>query len=293
MPEFKVKDHEPSILPEGEWTLAFADEFDGEALDRTKWANRLSMMGRRWFWTEDAVELDGKGNARFFLKKDETGNLLTTQLQTGFNFMDEPIRRIEADDASVFVKPSWNEDQLQWKIGKLHENLYLHGPGYFECRCRLQQKEGWWSAFWLQSPVIGSTIDPKTSGCEIDIMESFSVGTVNGHNVFTGGYGVDKKRVKVGGMEGVDTSVFHRFGLKWDETGYTFYVDGKEDGRVDLYHAPDGSVHDLRSAFPLFILISTEVRGYRKEGKPWPESFEAFEAGDDFLVDYVRVFDRK
>ena len=52
MREYKVKDHEPSILPEGEWTLAFADEFDGPAIDRTKWANRLSMMGRRWFWTE-------------------------------------------------------------------------------------------------------------------------------------------------------------------------------------------------------------------------------------------------
>ncbi len=293
MREYKVTGHEPSILPEGEWTLAFADEFDGPAIDRTKWANRLSMMGRRWFWTEDAAEIDGKGNLRLFIKKDEAGNLLTTQLQTGYNFMDEPVRRIEADDASVFVKPSWSEDQLQWQIGKLHENLYVHGPGYFECRCRLQQKPGWWTAFWLQSPVIGTTLDPNTSGCEIDIMESFSPGTVNGHNVYSGGCGVDLKRIKVGGMDGVDTSVFHRFGLLWDETGYTFYVDGKADGHADFCTSPDGRKVDLRSTYPLFILVSAEVRGYRKDGKPWPAAFEAFEAGDDFLVDYVRVFDKK
>ena len=42
------------------------------------------------------------------------------------------------------------------------------------------------------------------------------------------------------------------------------------------------------------ILISTEVLGYRKEGKTYrPEALDAARAGDTFLVDYVRVFDIK
>ena len=67
------------------------------------------------------------------------------------------------------------------------------------------------------------------------------------------------------------------------QTGYTFYVDGEEDGHIE----------DFVSHIPEFILISTEVRGYRMENhEPIPEAFEAAAAGDTFLVDYVRVFDR-
>jgi hypothetical protein len=111
-------------------------------------------------------------------------------------------------------------------------------------------------------------------------MESFHPGVINGHNVFTGGYGLDLERAKVGGME-VDKTVYHRFGVRWDETGYTFYVDGVEDGHVDQF----------QTARPEFILISTEVRGYRKteERLPMPEAYDAI--GDTFMVDYVRVFD--
>ena len=33
MQKFEVKDHEPSFLPEGNWKLVWADEFDGTELD--------------------------------------------------------------------------------------------------------------------------------------------------------------------------------------------------------------------------------------------------------------------
>ena len=32
-----VPGHEPSLLPPGDWTLVWNDEFDGDELDRTKW----------------------------------------------------------------------------------------------------------------------------------------------------------------------------------------------------------------------------------------------------------------
>lgn len=43
---YEVKGHEPSILPEGNWKLTWADEFDGNELDRSKWDYRMSMMGQ-------------------------------------------------------------------------------------------------------------------------------------------------------------------------------------------------------------------------------------------------------
>ena len=67
--------------------------------------------------------------------------------------------------------------------------------------------------------------------------------------------------------------------MNWDESGYTFYIDGVEDGHID------GHV----SQIPEFILISTEVQGYRsKEHHPTEAAKDA--VGDTFLVDYVRVF---
>ena len=162
MKEFKVKDHEPSFLPDGEWELAWADEFDGTELDETKWDYRTAMMGREHpAWTRNGVHLDGKGNVVFTMI-EEDGRPVSSQLQTGYNFMDQPL-----------IPTTFGKEHLQWNIGKLHEHKYLHGYGYYECRCRLQQKAGWRVAFWIQSPVIGASLDPADTGVEIDIMESF------------------------------------------------------------------------------------------------------------------------
>lgn len=270
MKEYQIENHESSFLPDGEWELVWADEFDGDVLDTTKWDYRMSMMGKQHpAWTRNGLHLDGQSNAVFTVIMED-GRPVSSQLQTGYNFMDEPV-----------VSTTFGKDYLQWPIGKLHENKFTHGYGYYECRCRLNQKNGWWTAFWIQSPVIGASLDPADTGVEIDIMECFVPGKVKPHNVFTGGYGLDMKRNHVGGMD-VDKTEFHRFGLLWDETGYTFFVDGQENGKV---------TNDL-TARPEFILISTEVRGYRFEDHtPTKEAFEA--VGDTFLVDYVRVFDKK
>lgn len=271
MQEYKVDKHESSLLPDGkDWKLVWADEFDGTELDRSKWANRTTMMGKKWpAWTENGTELDGKGNLVFTLiEENGSGNPVSAQLQTGFNFMDQPV-----------VPSRFGTDALQWPIGKLDENLYTKKYGYFECRCRLQQKPGWWSAFWIQSPTIGASLEPSLTGTEVDIMESFVPGTVAGHNIFTGGYGLDMQTRHVGGKK-VAVDEFHRFGLKWDETGYTFYIDGEEDGKIE----------EFVSNRPQFILITTEPHGYRKDGHQPTEEARAA-VGDTFVVDYIRVFD--
>ena len=80
------------------------------------------------------------------------------------------------------------------------------------------------------------------------------------------------------GME-LSPDEYHTFAVYWDENGYTYYVDGKEDG-----HNPSPV-----SKVPQFILLSTEVNGYRVGATASVEARLA--VGDTFVVDYVRVFD--
>lgn len=265
-------EHAPSLLPDGtKWTLVWNDEFDGTELDRTKWDYRLSMMGKRHpTWVDDGVSLDGNSNAVFRIYEKD-GEICSSQLQTGYNYMD-----------TIVEKSKFGADDLQWPIGPLHQNKFTHGFGYYECRCKLQETEGWWSAFWLQSPIIGCCLDPKIAGIEVDVMECFHHGAIAPHNLFFGGYGKDMQNRHVGGVKGLDTSVYHVFGVNWNAQGYTFYIDGQEDGRIE---APVSHQEQ-------FILISTEVQGYRREDhRPSSEAYQTLKAGDRFLVDYVRVYD--
>jgi len=273
MKKFEVKDHAPSLLPdEYDFNLVWADEFDGDKLDESKWDYRLTMMGKRHAaWTDKGVKIEN--GCAVFSVFEENGEVVSSQLQTGYNFMDQPV-----------VSTTFGHDILQWPIGKLHENKYTHRYGYYECRCRLQRSEGWWSAFWLQSPIIGASLNPALTGSEVDVMESFHPGQVKPHNVFTGGYGLDMQRRKVGGDLTMDTDEFHYFGVLWLPDKYVFYVDGVKDGEIC----------ENVSGTDTFILISTETNGYRKENhRPTEEAFGAAKAGDTFAVDHVRVFDIK
>ena len=267
---FEVKDHAPSLLPDGfDFELVWSDEFDGNTLDTSKWDYRLCMMGKRHpAWTDKGVRIEN--GCAVFTIFEENGEIVSSQLQTGYNFMDEPVQ-----------KTTFGPDHLQWNIGKLKENKFTHRYGYYECYCKLQQLPGWWSAFWMQSPIIGASLDPKMTGSEVDVMEYFHTdGTIVPHNVFTGGYGLDMQRRMVGGKQ-VNKEEFHHFGLLWLPDRYVFYIDGEEDGTIS----------ENVSAIPEFLLISTEVRGYRYENHhPTAQAKETARVGDQFLVDHVRVF---
>ncbi len=290
MKKFEVENHEHSLLPEGKkWKLVWNDEFDGDTLDESKWSYRINFWGKPFpAYCDKGVSLDGKGNVVFRPVKMEDGRICSSQLQTGSNSFDIP----KYDDLEVNICG----DNNFWPLGRLPKPTFMHRYGYYEVRCKLQQTEGWASAFWLQSPSIGTTYDPEWSGVEIDIMEYFGMHKLTSGN-FYGGYGKDLKqsaRVRydfkgnnVGNDQvtkeenGTAEEEFHRFGLLWTENEYVFYFDGKEMARSN---SPVSKV-------PQFILLTTEVKGYRNgDGtKHQPNAEESL--NDEFVVDYVRVFD--
>jgi len=278
---FKVDGHESSLLPDGEWKIVWSDEFDGTELDTTKWEYRTHIWGKRHpCFSEDGIILDNNSNAIFKITEKD-GVICSPHLQTGSNWIDSPR---ESDNVSNAVEHE-NNSGLKWPIGKLQKPKFTHRYGYYECRCRLQKHAGWWSAFWLQSQIIGSSLDPGLSGIEVDIMESFNPGEVSVHVLHYDGYGEDHKRRIIGEHKnGMTLDEYHRFGVLWEPDGYTFYIDGIQDGE---------KAESPVSHIPQFILISTEVNGYRTSAHaPTEEAKNAAKVGDEFVVDYVRVFDR-
>ena len=82
-------------------------------------------------------------------------------------------------------------------------------------------------------------------------------------------------------------------GLLWEPDGYVFYCDGKEVSRAS---------NDV-SEVPQFILLTTEIQGYRSSAKKKvllngeatevaPYEIQEDFVDDAFIVDFVRVYDK-
>lgn len=267
MKETAIEGHEASLLPEGkQWKLVWQDEFDGDTLDLTKWSCRLHLMQQRHnTFTDEGAVLDGKGHLHLILIEKD-GQYYSSHLQTGSNYMD---------------RPGEGYGKFTWPVAEFEKPKFMHKYGYYEIRCKLQTQPGWWSAFWLQSPVIGASPDTSVSGVEVDIMENFTRDGIVEHNNHWNGYGKDHCQAASGKRELKETpDGFHRFGLEWSPSGYTYYIDGEKSWQVD------GPVSHREQ----FILISTECMGYRNSDNPAEELLKA-QLPDAFIVDYVRVFD--
>ena len=280
---------EGSLLPEGRrFRLVWNDEFDGVGLDASKWSFRTNFWGRRaaWFATpEDGAVTVAGGFAHLKVVRRTDGSYCSPQLQTGGLLWDD-------------LDPKTGNGVV-WPFRPRTRPKFAHRYGYYECRARLQREKGWWSAFWLQAPANGATLDPRRSGVECDIMESFEPGRHIVHAFHYNGCGPEYARFNAQRApytptpEGalnvsfpISTDEFHVFGLLWEPDGYTVFFDGRQSG-----HKVGRGKGEAVSETEEFILVTTELKGFRQDGRPVPEVAAACAAGDEFTIDWVRVYD--
>jgi beta-glucanase (GH16 family) len=174
-------------------TLVWNDEFDGTAVNTSKWNYRAEGTVRNYGIVDRrTIALDGKGNVEIKVLKDE---------KTG-----------------------------KYYIGELGtDGIYSQTYGYFECRAKMNRSLGAHVSFWLQSRDMSKVGDPAANGTEIDVFEYHrKTPDIVYHNLHWNGYGTDHQTVGYK-MNYPDVKEgFHTFGLKWTPTEYIFYVDGKK-----------------------------------------------------------------
>lgn len=244
-------DQQASASPPA-WQLVWHDEFDGAALDTTKWVRETG--GNGW----------GNGELEFYTDRVENA-----RLENGYLVIEA---RQEALGNQAYTSARLKTQGLgAWKHGRI------------EARIRIPRGQGMWPAFWMLGDDISQVGWP---GCgEIDIMENIGKepsrvhGTVHGPN-YSGANGVGGSYNLRSGAFADD---FHVFAIEWQASGIQWFVDSTLYKTVLPGDLPGRWVFD----HPFFILLNVAVGGYWPGN---PDSTTLFP--QTMLVDYVRVYQR-
>ena len=257
----------PASLDLDGFTLVWEDEFDGSAIDSSKWTGykcsaEKSKTRMGCWWNTDMASV-------------RDGNL---HIQTKYY-----------DKGYKGGRRGW------YSCGLCTDGLFDQTYGYFEIRCILPKGIGSWSTFWMMPHNINDSIgNGGTDGAEIDICEaayyqyklSDNVNVVSS-TIHYDAYGSEhrQKTACTPFIENNDPyEEYNTYGVEWNDKEYIFYINGVETGRTDF-----GGT----SKVPEYMIINSNVNG--TEGFPlngWVGDALTFdsEAPTDFIVDYVRVY---
>ncbi len=259
---------------EGDWVQTFTEEFDGPAVDYSKWnIYARNFWDKRTHFSKDNLILkDGKAILRY-------------EKKTGFH-NDDPT-----DKETV--------GQTDYACGFLNTyGKWTQRYGYFESRVKLPTAPGLWPAFWLMpdrgkgssykghyrvGTALQPGVDTGNGGMEFDIVESLSGWGPYRYNIamLWDGYGKGGKQLGSTKIyirpdkEGYITS-----GLLWTPGSAIYYCNGKEVLRWE-----NERISDLQE----YIMFDVVTGGW---DKTLPQIDDA-KLPEDFIIDYVRVWQRK
>lgn len=246
--------------------LVWSDEFDGEALDSTKWKG-ISFTGE-----ETEVRKGGYWNMSQVSVKDGNLHISTDYYENGYN----------------------NNGKAGWYSAAVYtKDLFEQAHGYFEVRCILPKGNGMWSAFWLNNSGMANVDGSGKDGAEIDVFESAFYGSAISNRVSTNihydGYGEGLQSTNVCTpviAANNPYEEYNTYALEWNENEYIFYINGIETGRSTFGGASEAEE---------YLLLSVEVGGSGGEAKDsWAgKKLEPDTETTGFIVDYVRVYQYK
>jgi beta-glucanase (GH16 family) len=241
--------------------LVWSDEFDGTAVDTTKWSFQLGdgsevNLPRGW----------GNNEQQWYTENNATvanGFLTITarkeSVQASFNYTSARLRSYRKGD---------------WTYGR------------FEMRAKMPLGKGLWSAFWMLST--NREYGGWAASGELDIVEYLGsepdevFGTIHyggewPNNTFSG----TPYKLPEGGSFDQD---FHVFAIEWEEGEIRWYVDDVHYGTKTEWFssaAPFPAPFDKKMHLLLNLAVGGDLPGA-------PDANTQFPA--EYVIDYVRVY---
>jgi beta-glucanase (GH16 family) len=244
--------------PPTAWTLVWSDEFNGNALDGTKWSVQ----------TGDgcAIGLCGWGN-------NELQWYQPDNVQVSDGILTITARREPAGDRSFTSARIRTLNHGDWRYGR------------FEIRARLPQGQGLWPAIWMLPS--DSLYGRWAASGEIDIVEVVGNEPARAHGTLHYG-GVFPANEYTGDWYQLDSGSFaddfHTFALEWEEGEIRWYVDGVHyQTQTDWYstNAPYPAPFDQRFHLVMNVAVGGNWPGSPDLTTPFPQTLD---------VDWVRVY---
>lgn len=249
-----------SILQAQDWQLVWADEFDGNSLDESKWSYQFGTGSSEGLsnWGNNELQYYTDREENIFVQDGNLHIVAREESYQGKNYTSARLRSIYQGD---------------WKYGR------------FEIRAKLPKGQGLWPAVWMM-PTDDSYGGWAGSG-EIDIMElvGHEPDVVHGTLHYGGSW---PDNVESGASfrldEGAFADNFHTFVLEWREGKMRWSVDGQ------LYQTQSQwftQGHDFPAPFDkrFHMLLNVAVGGN------WPGSPDGTtEFPQQMIIDYVRVY---
>jgi beta-glucanase (GH16 family) len=243
------------------WSLAWAEEFDGQAgapADPRTW--QAETGGHGWGNSELQYYTSEPANAAL----DGSGNLAITAARPGSRLATARYEGCQYTSARLITK-----------------NLRSFRYGLVQARIKLPPGRGIWPAFWM----LGTSIDTAGwPGCgEIDVMENFGTSASVVHGTVHGP-GYSGERGITGSFDaGAPLAAgFHAYSVCWEPGRIRWYAGQALYHTVtpaDLHGRPWVFDHD----FYLLINVAVGGRPSRAPGRStaFPQSM---------LIDYIRVY---
>lgn len=240
---------------DGNYTLAWSDEFNGTSLNSSNWVYDTGTGSSGW----------GNNELEYYTNRTSNvsvsgGSLVITARKESYNGSSYTSGRIKTQGLKTF------------KYGKI------------EARIKMPNGQGLWPAFWMLGTNITSVSWP---GCgEIDIMEHVNsdsnvVGTAHWDNNGHASWGCTTQNNYWNNFS-VDVTQYHVYAVEWSSTAIKWYVDGTQYMELDTTNGTGGTEEFQKNFFIILNLaVGGNWPGNPNSATPFPSSM---------YVDYVRVY---
>ena len=255
--------------------LVFADEFDGTALDRSKW-NVVGMDF--WVNNEQQAYLDSPDTIQ--IARDVAG-------AEGGALVLRPVYRPGVD-----TRKDRKADFISGRVNSQGKAEFTYGR--IEARIRMPDAVGVWPAFWM----LGNGEWPGTG--EIDIMEYVGERDWTGVALHGPGYSGETPLVnKFVFAPETDVTDWHTYAIEWTSQSVLFEVDGRLTYRVTRpmveHYGPwrfDNQKHLILN-FAIGGAYPFKTNGIKHPYNGMPQAtVDAIKAGKVAMyVDWVRVYE--